>query len=139
MNKEELLIIKTDTESNAKIAKKYGVSAGTIFHIKHGIENRMFHSAKGRAKEKGIEFNISVEDIVVPDKCPLLNITLNTYLGSGLGHPRSDSPTLDRKDITLGYVKGNVWVISAKANAIKNSSTFEEFEKVYQNWKLHIK
>lgn len=64
----------------------------------------------------------------VPDLCPILGIELN-YDGSGEapGWSRSDrSPSLDRIDNTKGYIKGNIHIISDRANRIKNDGTAEE-------------
>jgi len=44
------------------------------------------------------------------------------------------SPTLDRIDNNKGYVKGNVRVISAKANAVKNKATLDELKLMLKNW-----
>ena len=38
----------------------------------------------------------------------------------------SFSPSLDRIDSTKGYVPGNVWVISNKANRMKSNAAAEE-------------
>jgi hypothetical protein len=138
VNKEEILKIKSDTRTNDEIAAEYKVSVSTIFHIKHGAENRMLYSARDRAKENSLEFNITIEDIVIPDKCPLLGIVLESHIGTGAKCGHLNSPTLDRKDPTIGYVKGNVWVISKMANQAKNSCTFEQFEKLYRNWKAAL-
>jgi hypothetical protein len=46
-----------------------------------------------------------------------------------------NSPTIDRIDPRLGYVPGNVHVVSHRANRIKNNATLEEFEKICLNWK----
>jgi hypothetical protein len=48
----------------------------------------------------------------------------------GAGRVHDGSPTLDRIDNAKGYVKGNVCVISKKANTMKNNATPEEV------WKL---
>jgi len=41
-------------------------------------------------------------------------------------------PSLDRWDSTKGYVPGNVFVISYRANTLKNNATYEEIVKVAQ-------
>lgn len=49
--------------------------------------------------------------------------------GDGPG-PRDGSPTLDRIVPDKGYVRENVWVISGRANRIKNDATIEELELI---------
>lgn len=84
--------------------------------------------AKGRAKKLGVPFNLREEDVAVPEFCPVLKIPL--YRSKGYG-PSPNSPTLDRFKPELGYVKGNVFVISSKANRIKNNGTLEEIKSVF--------
>jgi hypothetical protein len=48
----------------------------------------------------------------------------------GAGQVHDGSPTLDRIDNAKGYVKGNVCVISKKANTMKNNATPEEVRKL---------
>ena len=86
----------------------------------------MLLSAKARANRDGLPFDLTREDIVVPDVCPVLGIPL--YVGDRNQH--DNAPSLDRKDSTQGYVKSNVVVISYRANRIKNDATIEELEKV---------
>lgn len=78
-------------------------------------EAKLWHAAKDRAAEKSLEFSIAVEDIKIPDTCPLLDIPLRR----GIGRPTANSPTLDRISNDKGYVPGNVWVISNAANTCK--------------------
>lgn len=85
----------------------------------------MWSRTKARARKRGLEFTIAPTDIVVPDSCPIFGVPLE--IGSRLN---SNSPSVDRIDSTVGYVPGNVWVISHRANAIKNSGTPEEHEKI---------
>lgn len=82
--------------------------------------------AKGRAKTKGLPFDISESDIRIPSVCPVLGIPLF----KGTGKLTDNSPTLDRIDSTGGYTKGNVLVVSARANRIKSDATIEELLKV---------
>ena len=96
------------------------------YHKKRKYETRaiLLKSARHRAKQKGVPFDLELEDIVVPEFCPLLNIRLEV----GNGRPIPASPTLDRIKPELGYVKGNVIVISHRANCIKSDATLDEIE-----------
>jgi hypothetical protein len=91
-------------------------------------EWRIWYSAKLRAKAKGWPFSISVADVVIPERCPLLDVPLAHNRGTK--GPCAASPTLDRIDSTRGYELGNVWVISYRANAIKNDGTPDELERI---------
>lgn len=95
---------------------------------------RLLQCARSRAKEKGLEFNISLDDCTVPKTCPVLGIPLYQAKGGG---PRDNSPTLDRILPNKGYIKGNVKVISSRANTIKNNATIDEVEKVLKYMKDH--
>ena len=80
----------------------------------------LWKQAKHRAEhEYGCDFNIEVSDVVIPLTCPYLGIALD-------GSDKTHLPSLDRIDNSKGYVKGNVQVISFKANAMKNSASIKE-------------
>lgn len=100
--------------------------ASGITNEKHNKnpEKMMLRSARHRAKSKGLAFNIELIDIVIPELCPVLGIELRANAGNG-GALRG-SPSLDRIVPELGYVKGNVQVISNAANLLKGDSTPEE-------------
>jgi hypothetical protein len=87
--------------------------------------------ARYRAKKKGIEFNLELSDIVIPKVCPVLKIPLSA--GSSSGGPRGCSPSLDRIDNTKGYIKGNVQVMSHKANTMKHCADNNELI-LFANW-----
>ncbi|NLH94312.1 MAG: hypothetical protein GX466_08900 [Candidatus Cloacimonetes bacterium] len=86
----------------------------------------MLAAAKKRAKDAGLPFNICEDDIVVPSTCPVLGIAIET----AVGRMQDNSPSLDRIIPELGYVKGNVSVISWRANKIKGDATPDELEMV---------
>lgn len=94
----------------------------------NGKKRRMCYTAKRRAKELNLPFNITPEDFDMPTHCPILGIRL--CLTHNPGGPKDDAPSLDRIIPSLGYVKGNVIVISQRANRIKNDSSIEELKKV---------
>jgi hypothetical protein len=77
----------------------------------------IFYGIKYTCKKNRIPFNLSVDDIVVPEVCPVFGTPF--VFGIHL-HPRA--PNVDRLRPALGYVKGNVRVISRRANLIKNDS-----------------
>lgn len=95
------------------------------------VELKMLRRAKGRAKEKGLDFDLSVEDVVIPKFCPILGIELKMHKGRSGGNP--NSPALDRVNNNKGYVKGNVMVMSHLANMMKSSATTEEMIK-FAEW-----
>lgn len=99
-----------------------------IRSIKHGMcgtpEYRLFHGARRRAKLGGYISDLTLSDIVIPKKCPLLGIPLATskrVIGPG-------SPTVDRINPLGGYMKGNVWVVSQRANKLKSNMTLAEMK-----------
>lgn len=93
----------------------------------------MVKNARQRAKDKNLAFNIDHNYIrsITPSHCPIFNTKLEWSVQRGNGH-RSlpNSPSLDRIDPSKGYVKGNVWIISNRANAIKNDASHEELKLV---------
>jgi hypothetical protein len=84
-------------------------------------------AAKTRAKKLGVPFDLTVEDIVVPDRCPVLGMAITHQYGK---RAADFSPSLDRIIPALGYVKGNVRIISWRANYLKNNGTADEFEAI---------
>jgi hypothetical protein len=87
---------------------------------------RLVNFAKHRAKEKGLDCTITHNDFEIPEFCPATGIKLEI----GVGKLHDASPTLDRFIPALGYVPGNVVVISYKANRIKNNGTAKDLENV---------
>lgn len=90
---------------------------------------KLLWNAKSRAKKLGFDFNLTIDDIDIPLVCPLLHIELR----SGDGTIVDTSPSLDRINSKKGYVKGNVWVISHKANTMKSDATLGELELLVTN------
>lgn len=89
----------------------------------------MLSRARQRAKKKGIPFDLDIDDIFIPENCPILGIPLRLNKGGRSGY-FDDSPSLDRINPTYGYTKGNVRVISSRANRLKSDATIAEIEAV---------
>ena len=84
-------------------------------------------SAKHRSIKKGVPCTIIEEDIHIPAVCPVLGISIEKrFNADGKKGAYPNSPSLDRIDNLKGYEKGNIQVISSKANSMKNSATPEE-------------
>lgn len=90
------------------------------------VLKRRLDCVKWRCRRKGLPFNITLEDIEPPVNCPVLGIPLNY---NSL-HAGPDTPSIDRIIPKLGYIKGNVIVISTRANTLKNNATIEELLKL---------
>ena len=80
----------------------------------------MFERAKSRASRNGRDFTISVDDIMIPEFCPVLGVRIELTAGSQY------VPSLDRVDSSLGYTPDNIVVMSHRANTLKNNMTLEE-------------
>jgi len=84
-------------------------------------------SAKHRSIKKGVSCTINEKDIHIPAKCPVLGIPIEkVFNADGKRGAYPNSPSLDRIDNLKGYEKGNIQVISSKANSMKNSATPKE-------------
>ena len=93
----------------------------------------MVSKARIRAKAKKLDCNIDNEYVrsLVVSHCPIFGTPLDWSRHRGNGTVTTDgSPSLDRIDPSKGYIKGNVWIISYRANRIKNDATHEELKLV---------
>lgn len=88
----------------------------------------LFEGAKRRAKLYNLPFSITLEDIIIPDTCPVLGIPIET----GLPANSPQLPSLDRNIPDLGYMPGNVTVMSLRANSLKKNATLEEVTALYE-------
>lgn len=91
----------------------------------------LYSNIKSRCKRIGREFSIELEDILIPEKCPVFGFDLK----------REDrqtwmcAPSVDRIDSSKGYIKGNVTVVSRRANIIKRDATIQELEQLFNYYK----
>lgn len=95
-----------------------------------GRQGRLLQKARRRARDQGRVFTIVWRDVEWPTHCPVFGIELN-YMGTIASKTCGDAAaSLDRRDNALGYIPGNVIVISARANRLKGDGTITEFEKL---------
>lgn len=128
-NKEKVLEnVRNYRETNRDTIQEKGRE-----YYRRKIKNRMLNAARARAKKKQIEFDLTEDDFDIPEKCPLLNTEL--FIAEGRKSVKDNSPSLDRIDPSKGYIKGNVWVVSHRANTIKSNAYVEEVELLVKNWR----
>lgn len=95
------------------------------------LKSRMHNRAQQRSKNQNIEFDIEIDDIIIPTTCPILNIPMVAHSGRSGG--KKHSPSLDRINPELGYTKGNIMVISHLANQMKSHANPSELIK-FSEW-----
>ena len=126
-NKEKVLEdVKKYRDANRPIIQEKGRE-----YYRRKLKNRLLNAAKARSRTHGYDFDLTVDDFIIPEVCPLLGIAMEV---NKRGSTKQTSFSLDRIDSSKGYVKGNVWVISMLANSMKSSSTFEQFQLMAQQW-----
>lgn len=91
----------------------------------------LYKNIKSRCKRLNREFSIDLEDIIIPEKCPVFGFELKrenkqTWMSA---------PSVDRIDSSKGYIKGNVTVVSRRANILKRDATVEELEQLFNYYK----
>lgn len=93
------------------------------------LDRALYLECKRRAKKHGIPFDLEPIDISVPEICPILGIPLKM----GTGGPEDGSPSVDQIVAGLGYIKGNVQVISHLANRMKSNATPDQLRR-FSEW-----
>ncbi len=84
----------------------------------------ILYAAKQRAEKFGYPFEVTENDLTLPEVCPVLGIPLK------IGGRKYDSPSIDKIIPELGYVKGNVAIVSLRANQMKGTATLAELKKL---------
>lgn len=90
----------------------------------------LLYYLKRRAKAAGRKCSLKEEDIVIPEFCPITGEKLIAPFEEG---PYKRRYSIDRIDSSKDYTPDNVWVISCKANSVKNDLTLEEMKTILEN------
>lgn len=109
---------------------KIEMSRSARYWDKTPIIKRIYDRAKGRAKRKGIAFNLELSDIVLPEVCPVFGKPF--IYGDHMW-----TYSIDKIKPDIGYVKGNIMIISNKANMMKNTANADEVKMLYE-WMLTL-
>lgn len=133
-NKERINARRKELANNRpKKERDYSKECMRVSLLKENKEDWLRYAlthAKHRAKKKGFDFDVDKSTIKIPDFCPVLGLPLiyGTRRRQSETRTVENIPTLDRHNNDLGYVTGNVRVISARANSLKSNATIEEIE-----------
>lgn len=100
--------------------------------VEQALRNNL-RQARKRSRELDIPFNITLDDLHVPEYCPVLGIKLEFS-----DKITNNTPSIDRIVPEKGYVVGNVAIISAKANRLKNNATIEDLERIIAWYKKQL-
>lgn len=92
-------------------------------------ERSKFIKIRAKSGRLGIPFNLTMEDFIVPERCPVFGTLLVSPMLSGR-HASMNAPSIDRVIPSKGYVKGNVRIISYRANLLKSDATLDELKKI---------
>lgn len=109
-------------EVNKKALRKWYAKAVVEQPIK-----LMLWATAARARKRKIVFDLKESDIVIPTHCPVLGIPL--FKGC---RNSPNSPSIDRHIPSLGYVIGNISIISYRANTLKRDASLEELSRVVE-------
>lgn len=123
LNKEKLKKKAQEVYSNLSGEVKYKNKTKNKKWISDHPTYKLWKAAKDSSKQRELEFSITIDDIIIPIKCPYLNISLTNIADGG----RQDTNiSLDRIDNSKGYIPGNIQVISSKANYMKRNASIKE-------------
>ncbi len=93
-------------------------------------EEILLQNARARSRREKLPFDLSLEDIEIPRVRPLLGIELVRPRDRTLP---PNAPSIDKIVPERGYVKGNVRVISFRANAMKRDASKDEIAAFCRN------
>lgn len=117
----ERLAAWMENPDSSIVGPEYHVCTGSVTRCSCG---RMRETARSTARKNGLPFGITVEDIrsawPKDNKCPIFGVDLHQNSTKG---PSAASPSLDKLIPELGYVPGNIAVISHLANRMKSNVT----------------
>jgi len=124
---------KKDLRERAKKTPDYRAkqTARCLNWVRNNPEKVLLNAMRQRARKMSLPFNLELGDILIPRLCPVLGIEIVRNTGG----VKFNSPSVDRIIPSLGYTKGNIIIVSHKANMIKSNATPDEILKVGEFYK----
>lgn len=118
-----------------------GPKNATTHGLRHTKGYYLWTGAKRRAKQKGLDFNITIEFVIGlfenTKVCPICKKQLKCGKDS---RPALSSPTLDRLIPEKGYTSNNVYILCYRCNRLKDNGTSLEHRRI-ADWideKIHF-
>jgi hypothetical protein len=112
-------------EKQLEYGRKYQAKRREDFNYRLKM---LINASKQRATQKGIEHNLTLDELISiypkDGKCPVFG----TPLEFGTVGFRDNSPSIDKIDPKKGYTLDNVQVLSWRANRLKVDASIEELE-----------
>jgi hypothetical protein len=102
---------------------KWGLRTNTSLYDAQRIK---FRAKKANALRTGYTWDLSFGELVWPEFCPILGMEIDYFAESR----QENSASFDRIDNSLGYISGNVQIVSWRANRIKSDGTAAELHKI---------
>lgn len=120
----EIKIKRAHIEANRERVNALGRIASAKYY---GADSRRrtLKNSQFSARRAGVPHSITLEDIHIPEYCPLERCG-HRRLERGNRTNTDSSPSLDRYYPSLGYVPGNVWIICLGCNRAKQDMSGEE-------------
>jgi hypothetical protein len=107
-------------------AKMYGISETQAQAMYENARER-FDNKRRDCLSHSKPFTIQFSELVFPTHCPILGLKLDYWAENY----RDDAyPSFDRTNPALGYVTGNVQIVSWRANRIKNDGSASEHRQI---------
>ncbi len=131
--KHDLEKIWKEKEPTQYAVKKHAFMLGPELYQECKMK---FRRKKQNCKTLKIPFELEFDDLVWPEFCPVLGLKID-YFGME-GGKQDNSPSFDKIVPELGYTPGNVFIISWRANRIKNNGTAEEHRRIAVYIDTHV-
>jgi hypothetical protein len=121
-NKEDILFKWKTKRLNLTKEEKEQIALKSQINYRDNYIRLLVQRARERARNNNYICDLDEDDIILPEKCPLLNVPFV------LGDPKNKWYTysLDKIDPQKGYTKDNIQIITYLANTMKNKASKEE-------------
>lgn len=132
-----IYIIRNKNNNKIYIGSTINFRKRSLEHKRDLEKNNHRNKHLQKSYNKGNKFTIEILEICQKEELILLETDYvlihesnNKNIGYNILIPGDNSPSIDKVDPELGYIKGNIRVISFKANRMKQDNTKEQLEKL---------